>query len=116
MGEENRGSSGSGTVLLVIGIVAVVLLISCCGLVAGVGLLMFSAREAQTEMMRAQEQSLQEMERTKRDMENTKEEFEKTFEKSLEKTRQELEGIKFPDAPGSEIPSPPAFPDANEKK
>lgn len=116
MGEENRGSSGSGTVLLVIGIVAVVLLIPCCGLVAGVGLLMFRANAVQSEIMEAQEQSLQEMERTKQEMQKTNEEFEKNFEKSLEKTRQELEGIRFPDAPGSEVPAAPAFPDAGEKK
>ena len=108
MGEENRGSSGSGTVLLVIGIVAVVLLIPCCGLVAGVGFLMFRASAVQSEIMEAQEQSLQEMERTKQEMEKTKEEF--------EKIRQEAEGIKIPDAPGSEIPSAPAFPDSGEKK
>ncbi|MGI8979150.1 MAG: hypothetical protein ACR2FY_07990 [Pirellulaceae bacterium] len=97
---------------MVIGIVAVVLLIPCCGLVAGVGLLMFRASEAQSEAMRAQEQSVLEIEKTRQEMQKTKEEFEKTFEK----TREEVEGIKFPDAPGSEIPSAPAFPDASEKK
>lgn len=39
MGEENRGSSGGGTVMIVLAILGGVLVVGCCGGVVAVGLL-----------------------------------------------------------------------------
>jgi hypothetical protein len=38
MGEENRGSSGSGTVMIVVAILGGILLVGCCGGVIALGL------------------------------------------------------------------------------
>jgi hypothetical protein len=39
MGEENRGSSGGGTVMIVLAILGGVLVVGCCGGIVAVGLL-----------------------------------------------------------------------------
>ena len=39
MGEENRGSSGGGTVMVVLAILGGVLVVGCCGGIVAVGLL-----------------------------------------------------------------------------
>jgi hypothetical protein len=114
MGEENRGSSGGNTALIVIGIVAVVLLIPCCGVVALFGTGFFMARSAvqdvQMEMIKAQEevkQANQEM------MMKNNEEFEKTRDQ-IEK---EIEGIKIPESETiPEAPGGSADPFGSEEK
>ncbi len=102
MGEENRESSGSGTTLLVIGIVAVVLLVPCCGGVVLLGGGWFFARSAAQEMrmeeMEVQDRARQDFEKSSNEMQEAK-----------EKIRQEIEGIKFPDAP-PDVPPPEIAP------
>lgn len=48
MGEENRGSSGSSTVMIVVAILGGLLLVGCCGglVVLGLGSSLFLARPA----------------------------------------------------------------------
>ena len=62
MGEDNRGSSGSSTAMIVIAILGGVLLVACCGGVVLVGGSLFvyrSARDMETEVMKAQESAEQ---------------------------------------------------------
>lgn len=110
MGEENRGSSGGSTALLVVGIVAVALLIPCCGLVALLGTGYFMARtavrEAQTEVMKAQEEARMNFERANQEIQQRNEEI----EKARDDIRKDIEGIKVPDFGNNPVPESPALP------
>lgn len=54
MGEENRESSGSGTAMAVIGIVAAVTIFLCCGgFVFGLGSLVYFGSEVDVEVIEA---------------------------------------------------------------
>lgn len=110
MGEENRGPSGGSTALLVVGIVAVVLLIPCCGLVALFGTGYFMARtavrEAQTEMMKAQDEARMNFERANQEIQKGNAEI----EKAREDIQKDIEGIKIPDLGNIPVPEPQAIP------
>ncbi|MGI8979149.1 MAG: hypothetical protein ACR2FY_07985 [Pirellulaceae bacterium] len=56
MGEENRGSSGSGTVMIVVAILGGILLLGCCGgvLVLGAGMF-YVGSEVQDAQMQLEE-------------------------------------------------------------
>lgn len=99
MGEENRGSSGGGTALLVIGIVAVLSLVLCCGgLTVGAGL--FWTRSAVHQEM----QAVEAQQRAQQDM-----------QKAMQEMSKQIEPLKVPDEPLiPSLPGGPVVPESGE--
>ena len=120
MGDENRGSSGSSTAMLVVGIVGGLFLVACCGgilVLFGAGFFMArsAARDAQMEVMEAQEA-------IQRDIQKASEESLKAnqeFQKAMDDLNKELEKVKIPDEalrPLPDLNPPPPPGDDGEKK
>jgi type II secretory pathway component PulJ len=103
MGEENRGSSGGGTALLVIGIVAVLSLVLCCGgLTVGAGV--FWTRSAVHQEMQAVE---------------AQERAQQNMQKAMQEMSKQIERVEIPDntltPPLPSAPSPPETGDLEKK-
>lgn len=98
---EERGSSGTGTVMIVVAILGGLLLVGCCGGLAVVGAAFFSYRSAvdvEMEVMRAQETSQQSLQKAQSEVD--------------ERMGQELESLRIPVEPSVVQPpdSAPADP------
>jgi hypothetical protein len=93
MGEENRGSSGGGTAMIVVAILGGFLLIGCCSGVVALGVGFFMAGTVVRDTAR-------EVDRAKLEAIQAREEFDKIDQK----VREEVEAIKVFDEPGGNPP------------
>ena len=115
MGEENRGSSGGGTVMIVLAMLGGVLVVGCCGGVVAVGLLGTLAWKSTSSPAQMQMQPPPVVQ--------TPPELAPEVTKALDSLNKELEPLKIapedttpsvPEEPGSEKPE--GVPPPEEKK
>ncbi|MFN0020633.1 MAG: hypothetical protein ACKVP0_20435 [Pirellulaceae bacterium] len=100
MGEENRGSSGGGTVMIVLAILGGILVVGCCGGIVAVGLLgtlTWSSAPAPAQMQMQPPLAVP-----------TAPELAPEVTKALDDLNKELEPLKI--APEDTIPSVPGGP------